>query len=219
MTTPDPSKLTDRQRQILEYLSSFKAERGFPPTMREICEHVGLKSTSSVSNQLKNLEKAGYLTREHNRPRAVDVTPNSPSTSPDEQNTPGAPAIPDHIRQIPLVGQIAAGNPLLAQQSTELEMDLPVDLVGHGELFMLRVVGESMIDAAIADGDFVVVRQQVVANNGDIVAAMIDGEATVKTFKSDDSGVWLIPHNDLFEPIKADKAAILGKVVTVLRKL
>ena len=210
--------LTPRQRRVLAVIRQSVESRGYPPSVREIGEAVGLNSTSSVSHQLKALERKGFLRRDPNRPRAVDVR------GPEEMAE--FPAADEHARDrmptptfVPVLGRIAAGGPILAEQAVEEVFPLPRELVGEGTLFMLRVVGESMIDAAICDGDWVVVRQQNVAENGDIVAAMIDGEATVKTFKRRDGEVWLMPHNAAFEPISGQDATVLGKVVSVLRKL
>ncbi len=228
---PDPETgLTHRQQAILDVIRESVERRGYPPSIREICESAGLASTSSVAHQLQMLERKGYLRRDPNRPRAVDVR-TSPSVAGDgtEIEKPKAArralAVVDDAPRgdapvfVPLVGRIAAGGPILAEQLIEDVFPLPKSLVGEGSLFMLKVVGESMIDAAIADGDWVVVRQQPNAENGDIVAAMIDGEATVKTYRRRDGHVWLMPHNPAFSPIMGDEAAILGKVVTVLRKL
>jgi repressor LexA len=211
----DDEGLTVRQRKVLECIRDSVERRGFPPTIREIGDAVGLASTSSVSHQLITLQKKGFLRRDATKPRAVDVRLPSelPSAAPAEE---GALPAPVHV---PVVGRIAAGGPILAEERVEDVFPLPKELVGEGTLFMLKVVGESMIDAAIADGDYVVVRQQSTAENGDIVAAMIDGEATVKTFKRRDGHVWLLPHNEIFAPILGDEATILGRVVTVLRKL
>ena len=209
--------LTARQRTILAVIRDSVQQRGYPPSIREICEAAGLASTSSVAHQLSVLEKKGYLRKDANRPRAVDVRSGEdrpePSTDATGVNHHPAPAF------IPVIGRIAAGGPILAEESLEDVFPLPRALVGEGTLFLLRVTGESMIDAAIADGDWVVVRQQPTANNGEIVAAMIDGEATVKTYQRRDGHVWLMPHNDAFAPIAGDEAMILGKVVTVLRKV
>jgi repressor LexA len=160
------------------------------------------------------LEKRGLLRRDPNRPRAVDIRPLD-DAMPDTEATHPLPS-PSYV---PVVGRIAAGGPILAEQAIEDVFPLPKEIVGEGTLFLLKVVGDSMIDAAITDGDWVVVRQQPVADNGDIVAAMIDGEATVKTFKRKDGHVWLMPHNAAYEPIPGDEAVVLGRVVTVLRKL
>lgn len=214
--------LTDRQRRVLEVIRASVGERGYPPSIREIGDAVGLTSTSSVAHQLRTLEKKGFLRRDPNRPRAVDVrgiddSMPSPVFGDDAQGNEG-PELPAPTF-VPVLGRIAAGGPILAEQAVEDVFPLPRELVGEGSLFLLKVVGESMIDAAICDGDWVVVRQQNVADNGDIVAAMIDGDATVKTFKKTGKDVWLLPHNPLFEPIPGNNAVVLGKVVTVIRKV
>lgn len=216
------SGLTGRQRTILDVIRASVTERGYPPSIREIGDTVGLTSTSSVAHQLRTLERKGYLRRDPNRPRAVDVRSSQAAaaavpTAP-ETGSPDADSLPEPAF-IPILGRIAAGGPILAEQAVDDVFPLPRELVGDGALFLLRVVGDSMVDAAICDGDWVVVRQQNVADNGDIVAAMIDGEATVKTFKRADGQVWLMPHNPAFEPISGNDAAVLGKVVTVLRKV
>jgi len=215
--TPDAA-LTQRQRKILEVIRASVTGRGYPPSIREIGDAVGLTSTSSVAHQLRTLERKGYLRRDPNRPRAVDVRGADEAAAPIRTDVLGSDALPEPMF-VPVLGRIAAGGPILAEEAVEDVFPLPRELVGDGSLFLLRVVGESMIDAAICDGDWVVVRQQSVANNGDIVAAMIDGEATVKTFKRDGNEVWLLPHNTAFEPIPGNEAAILGKVVTVIRKI
>lgn len=212
------SELTDRQRTILEVIRASVVSRGYPPSIREIGDAVGLTSTSSVAHQLRTLERKGYLRRDPNRPRAVDVRGADDTAAPATTDVAGSDALPEPT-YVPVLGRIAAGGPILAEEAVEDVFPLPRELVGEGSLFLLKVVGESMIDAAICDGDWVVVRQQHVADNGDIVAAMIDGEATVKTFKKNGSQVWLMPHNPLFDPIPGNHAAILGKVVTVIRKV
>ena len=211
--------LTARQRHVLEVIRTSVRERGYPPSIREIGDAVGLTSTSSVAHQLRTLERKGLLKRDHNRPRAVNIQDgdHQPPGGSSAQVAPD-PDLPTPTF-VPVLGRIAAGGPILAEEAVEDVFPLPRELVGEGSLFLLRVVGESMIDAAICDGDWVVVRQQNVADNGDIVAAMIDGEATVKTFKREKGHVWLMPHNPLFDPIPGDDAAILGKVVTVIRSL
>jgi repressor LexA len=213
----DDEGLTPRQRKVLEFIRESVERRGFPPTIREIGDAVGLASTSSVSYQLITLQKKGFLRRDATKPRAVDVRLPSelPGALDDGQEHSPLPQ-PTYV---PVLGRIAAGGPILAEQAVEEVFPLPRELVGQGTLFMLRVVGDSMVDAAIADGDWVVVRQQPTAENGDIVAAMLDGEATVKTYKRRDGHVWLMPHNPAYEPIPGDEAAILGRVVTVLRKV
>lgn len=211
---PDATGLTWRQRKVLEVIRESVERRGYPPTIREIGEAVGLTSTSSVSHQLQTLQKKGFLRRDPSRPRAVDVR--LPAHLADDDAAAAARPQPTYV---PVVGRIAAGGPVLAEQAVEDVFPLPRELVGSGTLFLLRVVGDSMIDAAITDGDWVVVRQQPTAENGDIVAAMIDGEATVKTYKRRDGHVWLLPHNTAYEPIPGDQAVLLGRVVTVLRKV
>ena len=210
--------LTERQRTILEVIRASVTSRGYPPSIREIGDAVGLTSTSSVAHQLRTLERKGYLRRDPNRPRAVDVRGTEETTASVATDVAGSDALPEPTF-VPVLGRIAAGGPILAEQAVEDVFPLPRELVGEGSLFLLKVVGESMIDAAICDGDWVVVRQQNVADNGDIVAAMIEGEATVKTFKRTAGQVWLMPHNQSFDPIPGNEAAILGKVVTVLRKV
>jgi repressor LexA len=213
------SALTERQRTILDVIRASVTSRGYPPSIREIGDAVGLTSTSSVAHQLRTLERKGYLRRDPNRPRAVDVRgADEVAAPPVLTEVAGSDALPEPAF-IPVLGRIAAGGPILAEEAVEDVFPLPRELVGEGALFLLRVVGDSMVDAAICDGDWVVVRQQNVADNGDIVAAMIDGEATVKTFKRTGNQVWLMPHNPAFDPIPGDDAAVLGKVVTVIRKI
>ncbi|MFC6090456.1 MULTISPECIES: transcriptional repressor LexA [Saccharothrix] len=217
-STPEPTDiagnagLTLRQRKVLDVIRDWLDRFGYPPSVREIGEAVGLTSTSSVAHQLRALEKKGFLRRDPNRPRAVGVLPTEIVTglAPTSRPTPA---------YVPMLGRIAAGGPILAEEAIEDVFPLPRDLVGEGEVFLLKVVGDSMVDAAITDGDWVVVRQQPTADNGDVVAAMIDGEATVKTFKRRDDHVWLLPHNPAYQPILGDEASILGKVVAVLRRL
>jgi repressor LexA len=216
--------LTARQRRVLETIRDSVERRGYPPSMREIGEAAGLASPSSVSHQLTALERKGYLRRDPHRPRAIEVmTPDAPAgpapapVSVDDPTDSGdARPTPSYV---PVVGRIAAGGPILAEEAVEDVFPLPRQLVGEGQLFLLKVVGDSMVDAAICDGDWVVVRQQQTAENGDIVAAMIDGEATVKTFKRRDGHVWLMPHNPAFEPIPGDDATVLGRVQAVLRRI
>lgn len=210
--------LTERQRTILDVIRASVTSRGYPPSIREIGDAVGLTSTSSVAHQLRTLERKGYLRRDPNRPRAVDVRGSEDSVAPVVTDVSGSDALPEPAF-VPVLGRIAAGGPILAEQAVEDVFPLPRELVGEGSLFLLKVVGESMVDAAICDGDWVVVRQQNVADNGDIVAAMIDGEATVKTFKRTGGQVWLMPHNPAFDPIPGNDAVVLGKIVTVIRKV
>ena len=211
-------RLTARQRAILEAIRDSVEQRGYPPSIREICEAAGLASTSSVAHQLRALERKGYLRRDPNRPRAVDVRLAESAGATEAVSGPGGDAMPSPVF-VPVVGRIAAGGPILAEQLIEDVFPLPRALVGEGTLFLLRVTGDSMIDAAISDGDWVVVRQQPTAENGEIVAAMIDGEATVKTWRRRDRHAWLLPHNPAYAPIPADDATVLGRVVAVLRKV
>ncbi|AXK44618.1 transcriptional repressor LexA [Brachybacterium saurashtrense] len=210
------SGLTRRQRLILETINDAVAERGYPPTMREIGDAVGLTSSSSVAHQLQSLERKGFLRRDPKRPRAMEVVMPGADDAPAPPEPTDLPLAPSSVA-VPLVGRIAAGVPITAQEQVEDVFTLPQRLVGDGDLFLLQVVGDSMIDAAICDGDWVVVRSQRTAEKGEIVAAMIDGEATVKTFVQRDDHVWLMPHNPAFAPILGDHAEILGKVVAVLR--
>ena len=197
-------ELSPRQAEILDFIKKSVSKNGYPPTVREIGEKVGLASPASVKYQLEILAEKGFIKKADTSARAIEVTDES---------------APSKSRNIPLVGQIAAGIPITADQNIEEIHTLPESMVGKGELYMLKVKGESMIDAAICDGDFVVIRQQKNAEKGEIVAAMIDGEATVKTFSKKDGHYWLLPANDSFAPIPADDAEILGKVVAVLRSV
>jgi repressor LexA len=210
--------LTERQRTILNVIRASVTNRGYPPSIREIGDAVGLTSTSSVAHQLRTLERKGYLRRDPNRPRAVDVRGADDTAAPPVTDVAGSDALPEPTF-VPVLGRIAAGGPILAEEAVEDVFPLPRELVGEGTLFLLKVVGDSMVEAAICDGDWVVVRQQNVADNGDIVAAMIDGEATVKTYRRRDGHVWLLPHNPAYAPIPGDEATVLGRVVTVLRKI
>jgi repressor LexA len=212
---PDSTGLTPRQQRVLNVIRDSIEHRGYPPSMREIGEKVGLTSSSSVAHQLRTLEEKGFLKRDPNRPRALQVF------SPDEavvDETGIGDAMPA-ATYVPMVGRIAAGGPILAEERVEEIFPLPKTLVGEGTLFLLEVTGDSMIDAAICNGDYVVVRQQPNAENGEVVAAMLDGEATVKTFQRKDGKVWLLPHNEQYDPIDGTHATILGKVTAVLRRM
>ncbi|WP_248305746.1 transcriptional repressor LexA [Agromyces sp. H66] len=210
--------LSAKQVAILEVIQRSVSSRGYPPSMREIGDAVGLSSLSSVTHQLNQLELAGYLRRDPNRPRALEVLIELPDTADRSAAAGEGSAAPvGDAAMVPLVGRIAAGIPITAEQQIDEVFPLPRQLVGKGELFILKVVGDSMIDAAICDGDWVVVRSQPTAENGEIVAAMLDGEATVKVFRQRDGHTWLLPRNSAFEPILGDQAEVLGKVVAVLR--
>ena len=225
----DADGLTLRQRRILEVIKATVDNRGYPPSIREMGDAVGLASSSSVAHQLKVLEAKGFLRRDPNRPRALEVLlPETRSadrgrqrtiaSEPDVDETGIGDAYPAPVH-VPVLGRIAAGGPILAEEQIEDVFALPRQLVGEGTMFLLEVRGDSMIEAAICDGDWVVVRQQPTAVNGEIVAALLDNEATVKTFKRTDQQVWLLPHNPLYDPIDGNQATILGKVVAVLRKV
>lgn len=213
--------LSDKQVSILEAIQRSVNQRGYPPSMREIGDAVGLSSLSSVTHQLNQLELSGYLRRDPKKPRALEIlidVPRSTSAPTGDGQVTFENSIPvGDAAMVPLVGRIAAGIPIMADQQIDEVFPLPRQLVGKGELFMLKVVGDSMIDAAICDGDWVVIRQQKTAENGEIVAAMLDDEATVKVFRQRDGHTWLLPRNSNFEPILGDFAEILGKVVAVLR--
>lgn len=209
-----PDGLTTRQASIVAFIEREVARQGYPPSMREIGQAVKLKSTSSVAHQLMALERKGVLYRDPHRPRAYRVRHR---WSDDFPQAPTA-STPD-LAHVPLIGRIAAGAPILAEEAVEDVLPLPRHLVGEGQLFALKVVGDSMIEAAICDGDIVTVRRQDSADHGDVVAALLDGEATVKRLRRENGRVWLMPHNAAYEPIPGDDAAILGKVVAVLRTL
>ncbi len=209
----DEHGLTTRQLKILTAIKDALIANGYPPSMREIGAAAGLASPASVQYQLQALEKKGFIRRDPTRGRALEVL--LPGDSTQLENS----VHTDSTRLVPLLGQIAAGGPILAQQAVEETFPLPESLVGQGELFMLKVKGDSMIDAAICDGDFVVIRSQKGCEKGEIVAAMIDGEATVKTFSMKDGHIWLLPANDSFAPIDGDNCEILGKVTAVLRSV
>ncbi|MBZ5735007.1 transcriptional repressor LexA [Nocardioides sp. TRM66260-LWL] len=224
---PDASGLTQRQLKVLATIKDSIEKRGFPPSMREIGQAVGLTSTSSVAHQLRSLEEKGFLKRDGNRPRALEVflpevlaarrTLSSADDSGIDETGIGDAA--PEAALVPVVGRIAAGGPILAEEQVSDVFPLPRQLVGEGQLFLLEVVGDSMIDAAICSGDFVVVRQEQTATNGQMVAALIDGEATVKILQRDATGVWLMPRNAAYEPIDGTHARILGVVTAVLRRV
>ncbi|MEU8075933.1 transcriptional repressor LexA [Catellatospora citrea] len=208
---PGSERLTERQRQILAVIRRWAERHGYPPTVREIAAEVGLASPSTVAHHLKVLQRLGLIRRHAERPRAVDARESNVGAG--DAAPAGAPVL------VPLLGTIAAGQPILAQETIEDLLPLPRGLVGHGRLFGLSVRGDSMIEAAICDGDIVVVRQQPTADNGDIVAALIDGEATVKVYQRADGRVRLLPRNSAYAPIVGDSAVVLGRVVSVLRRI
>lgn len=238
MTSAEPPEppthrqpLTRRQERILQVIRESTQSRRYPPSQREIAQAVGLASPSSVSYHLSVLEKRGYLTRHFGQPRTTVETPANNASQPQATQAVAkakakAKALPAHdnpegLVRVPLVGRIAAGVPIIAQQEIEDEFLLPRKIVGYGTLFMLRVAGDSMINAGIVNGDLVVIRLQDDVNSGDIVAALIEGiesEATIKTFQqAADGQCWLMPHNPAYPPIPGGGVAIMGKAVAVLR--
>jgi repressor LexA len=226
---PDATGLTPRQQRVLATIKEAIEKRGYPPSMREIGQAVGLTSSSSVAHQLRVLEEKGFLKRDPNRPRALEVflpevmaarrSLGSIGAADEPFDETGVGDARPEATYVPMVGRIAAGGPILAEETLEDVFPLPKQLVGEGTLFLLEVRGDSMVDAAICDGDYVVVRQEQTAENGEIVAALIEGEATVKTFQRKDGQVWLLPHNAAYEPIDGTHATILGKVTAVLRRI
>jgi len=226
---PDATGLTPRQQRVLATIKEAIEKRGYPPSMREIGQAVGLTSSSSVAHQLRVLEEKGFLKRDPNRPRALEVflpelmaarrSISGADGSESSYDETGVGDARPEATYVPMVGRIAAGGPILAEETLDDVFPLPRQLVGDGTLFMLEVRGDSMVDAAICDGDYVVVRQEQTAENGEIVAALIDGEATVKTFQRKDGQVWLLPHNASYDPIDGTHATILGKVTAVLRRV
>ncbi len=205
--------LTGRQREILDVIERSMRERGYPPSVREIGEAVGLTSPSTVHNHLSTLQRLGYLRRDPTKPRAIEVRYESSSGAAIERRP---------VRHVPLVGDVAAGVNVLAQENVEEVLPVPADFVGEGELFMLRVRGDSMIDAGILDGDYVIVSQGSDVHNGEIAVAGIPGEeATVKTYQRRGSTVTLVPANPQLQPMNfpADQVEVFGKVVSVLRRL
>ena len=213
--TRGPAYVTPIHRAILDFIQGYIERNSYAPTLGEIGAAVGLGNPSSASYQVKVLEQKGFLRREAGRPRAMAVT-----SIPDIR---AGEIGPDDLASIPLVGLIRAGEPVLVHEDLEDVMEMPKQLVGEGDLIMLRVRGDSMIDAAVVDGDLVVVRRETDIENGDIVAAMLETpagpEATIKTFRKLNGHVWLMPHNPAYTPIDGDKAEIVGKVVTVVRQL
>ena len=199
--------LTKRQREILTYVMSSMQQRGYPPSVREIGAALGLTSSSTVHSHLTALEKKGFIHRDPSKPRAIEILKD------------GASQPPKRVVNVPVLGRIAAGHPLLAEENVEDVFPLPRDLIREDSAFILRVRGESMIDAGILDGDYLVVRQQATANNGEIVAALLGDEATVKRFYRERDQIRLQPENRTMTPIMTREATILGKVVALIRRL
>lgn len=237
MTEPTKPKLSKRQVTVLDMIIRYVGDNGYTPSMQDIADGCGFKSLASVSYQLDQLEGAGAIRRDLGRARSIEVLISgseaagiSTGSISDGRSISDGGASATHgdydnviplgnSVSVPLVGRIAAGGPITAEQNTEDTFAIPEQLAGKGNLFMLEVHGESMIDAAICDGDYVVIREQKTAENGEIVAAMIDGEATVKVFSQKDGHTWLLPRNSAYPPIPGDECTILGKVVTVMRKV
>lgn len=198
-------KISPKQKEILEYIKSQILERGFPPAVRDICEAVNLKSTSSVHSHLETLEKNGYIRRDPTKPRAIEILDDTFNL------------VRREVTNVPLIGHVAAGEPLLAQQNIENYFPIPVDFLPNNNTFLLKVQGESMINAGIFDGDLVLVEQRNTASNGDMVVALIEDGATVKTFYKEKTHIRLQPENDYLDPIIVPDCMILGKVIGVFR--
>ena len=198
-------KISAKQLEILEYIKSQILERGFPPAVRDICEAVHLKSTSSVHSHLETLEKNGYIRRDPTKPRAIEILDDSFNL------------IRREMVNVPILGRVAAGEPILAEQNIENYFPIPMELMPNKQTFMLKVRGESMVNAGILDGDYVLVEERTAAGNGDMVVALIEDGATVKTFYKEEGMIRLQPENDTMEPIIVPDCAILGKVIGVFR--
>lgn len=200
-------KISAKQLEILEYIKSQILERGFPPSVRDICEAVHLKSTSSVHSHLETLEKNGYIRRDPTKPRAIEILDESFNFTRRE------------MVNVPIVGRVAAGEPILAEQNVENYFPIPMEFMPNNQTFMLKVRGESMINAGIFDGDYVLVEQMQTAHNGDMVVTLIEDGATVKTFYREEGVIRLQPENDALEPIIVRDVQIMGKVIGVFRFL
>lgn len=213
--------LSVRQQRLLETMIEHLDKHGYPPSVRDLQAATGLASSSSVAYQLNELEKRGFIRKQSGLARGMEILKRADGSPIDLTPSSNAIALEtENQASVALLGEIAAGTGLLAQENVEATMSLPRELTGFGELFMLKVRGDSMMNAGIFDGDLVVVRQQATANNGDIVAALINGdEATVKTYKKSGNQIWLMPHNPDFAPIDGNDSTIMGIVVTVLRKV
>ena len=198
-------KISDKQQEILEYIKSQILQKGYPPSVREICEAVHLKSTSSVHAHLETLEKNGYIHRDPPKPRTIEICDDSFNLTRRE------------MVNVPIVGQVAAGEPIFAEQNIESYFPIPAEVMPNAPTYMLKVKGESMINAGILDGDYVLVKQQEVARNGEMVVALVDDSATVKTFYKEDGHFRLQPENDTMDPIIVPEVSVMGKVIGVFR--
>ncbi len=212
-------KLSKRQQSIYEYICSYSAEHGYPPSVREIGAAVGLASPSTVHMHLQVLQEQGFIKRDSKKPRAIEVV-NNPSEHDEGLHLAKVTEDPDsNTISLPLVGRVAAGQPILAEQNVEERLNLPTSIVGDASSFVLRVHGESMINAGIFDGDYIVVKEEHDAHDGEIVVALIDDSATVKTFYREDGRIRLQPENDTMEPIYAENPRILGRVTALIRSI
>lgn len=222
MSTQSPDKLSPRKRQIYDYICSYTKVHGFPPSVREIGRAVGLASPSTVHTHLKYLEDHGFIHRDSNKPRTIEVVstrnePHRKQSGPKLANV--TLDVDNNIISLPIVGRVAAGQPILAEQNIEENMSLPTSIVGDYSSFILRVRGDSMINVGIFDGDYIVVKEQSDAHNGEIVVAMIDDSATVKTFYRERTRVRLQPENDHMKPIYVKNPVIIGRVTALLRSI
>ncbi|HHV94821.1 MAG TPA: transcriptional repressor LexA [Firmicutes bacterium] len=204
-------ELTERQREVLEFIKERVRRKGYPPSVREIGEAVGLRSSSTVHGHLRRLESKGYIRRDPTKPRAIEIIDDEPPAE--------IPITMKELVSVPIVGSVTAGQPILAVENIEDYVPLPRDFASDGTTFMLRVKGDSMIQVGILDGDYVIVRQQPDATNGDIVVALLEDEATVKRFYREADHIRLQPENPLYEPIITTDVHILGKVIGVLRRI
>lgn len=212
-------KLSKRQQSIYEYICSYSAKHGYPPSVREIGAAVGLASPSTVHMHLQVLQEQGLIKRDSKKPRAIEVV-NNPSEHDEGLHLAKVTEDPDsNTISLPLVGRVAAGQPILAEQNVEERLNLPTSIVGDASSFVLRVHGESMINAGIFDGDYIVVKEEHDAHDGEIVVALIDDSATVKTFYREDGRIRLQPENDTMEPIYAENPRILGRVTALIRSI
>ncbi|WP_073025971.1 transcriptional repressor LexA [Lutispora thermophila] len=200
--------LSKKQIEVLEFIKKELATKGYPPSVREICEAVNLKSTSTVHGHLERLEKKGFIRRDATKPRAIEVLDGNNHLFPRKE-----------MVELPVVGKVTAGQPILAQENIEDIFPVPIDFVGNDVSFMLMVKGDSMINAGILDGDYVIVMKQSYANNGDIVVALIEDEATIKRFYKEKDHFRLQPENPFYDPIITKDLSIIGKVIGVLRKI
>ncbi len=198
-------KITDKQREILEYIKQEILHKGYPPAVREICAAVNLKSTSSVHSHLETLEKNGYIRRDPTKPRAIEIIDDTFNLTRRE------------VVNVPMIGRVAAGEPILAVENVENYFPIPTELLPNAETFLLHVHGESMINAGIFDGDYVLIEQKNTARNGDMVVALVEDSATVKTFYKEADHIRLQPENDTMEPIIVPNCQILGEVIGVFR--